>query len=146
MPYSRILHLLLGLVFLLGSTVAAAQKSVDGTIVIDTASIALGVGVEWGEGTLTLDNGTQYKFTLQGLEVGGVGVAQVRATGDVYNLDSVSEFPGIYVAAEANVTVLRGPGARTMRNEPGVVIHLASVQEGTKLTLAAEGVRIRLKQ
>jgi hypothetical protein len=144
MPYRSVLQLLLGLAFL-GSMVAA-QDSSDGRIRIDTASIALRVGVEWGEGTLTLDNGMQYKFTLQGLEVGGVGVAQVRAEGDVYNLDNVSEFPGIYVAAEANVTVMRGPGARTMRNEHGVVIHLASVQEGAKLTLAAEGVRISLKQ
>ena len=106
--------------------------------------IALGVGVDWGEGLLTLRNGDMYRFSLQGLEVGGVGVSEVRAEGEVYNLERVSDFEGLYVAAKANIAVVRGPGARTMRNENGVVVHIDSMQKGAKLTLAAEGVRINL--
>jgi hypothetical protein len=108
--------------------------------------MALGVGVDWGEGMLTLNNGDRYKFTLEGLEVGGVGVTQVQAQGEVYNLGQISDFAGIYVAAKANMSVVRGPGVRVMENAHGVVIYLSSKQEGVKLTLAAEGIRINLLQ
>lgn len=89
-------------------------------------------------------SGDTYQFSLLGLEVGGVGASEVRAEGEVYNLEKVSDFEGHYVAAKANIAIVRGPGARTMRNENGVVVPIDSVQKGAKLTLAAEGVRINL--
>jgi len=135
----------LGLVcaLLIVASTVAAQSS--GKISLHATSVAVGVGVQWGNGTLTLNNGKHYQFTLQGLEVGGIGVAEVNAAGEVYNLQNLSDFNGVYVAAEANVTVGSGPGAQTMHNEHGVVINLSSVQKGVKLTLAGAGVRIALK-
>jgi hypothetical protein len=49
------------------------------------------------------------------------------------------------VAADANVAVGSGPGIQTMRNEHGVVINLSTEQQGVKLTLGGQGVRITLK-
>ena len=50
------------------------------------------------------------------------------------------------MAAKANAALIRGTGARIMRNEHGVMVHIYSVQKGAKLTLGAEGVRISLLQ
>jgi len=94
---------------------------------------------------LTLNNGQQYKFTVQGLEVGGVGFSDIRAQGEVYNLQNLADFNGVYVAAEANASIGSGGGTRTMRNQHGVVINLSSAQQGVKLTLAGEGMRLALK-
>jgi hypothetical protein len=141
-----VLSVALVLVLGAGGNLAAQDEKPSGTISIQSQTISLGVGVDWGAGLLTLRNGDTYQFSLQGLEVGAVGVSEVRAEGEVYNLEKVSDFEGLYVAAKANIAVVRGPGARTMRNENGVVVHIDSVQKGAKLILAAEGVRINLLQ
>src|SRR5919197_1602119 len=123
--------LVCALLVIAGTVVAQDQPS--GRISLYAASVAAGVGVQWGDGTLTLSDGKQYKFTVQGLEVGSVGFSDVRAQGEVYNLKNLADFNGVYVAAEANASIGDGPGARTMRNQHGVVITLSSVQQGVKL-------------
>jgi hypothetical protein len=141
----RLLSLaLLGALLIVAGTVAAADQP-SGKISLDASSIAVGIGAQWGDGTLMLNNGKQYKFTVRGLEVGGVGFSDVHATGEVYNLHNLADFNGVYVAAEANATVGSGTGAQTMRNEHGIVIKLSSAQTGVKLTLAGEGMRLALK-
>jgi outer membrane immunogenic protein len=136
----------LGLIMCLLFVSAAVARDVpSGTISLSATSMAAGVGAQWGDGTLTLNNGKTYRFAIQGLEVGGVGFADLHAQGTVYNLRRVSDLDGLYVAADANVAVGSGPGTQTMRNEHGVVINLSSEQQGVKLTLGGQGVRITLK-
>ena len=143
--FYRVLSLtLVGAVLVVVGAVAA-QDQPSGKISLDATSVAAGVGAQWGDGTLTLNNGKQYQFTVKGLEVGGVGFADVHAEGEIYNLDNLSDFNGVYVAAEANASIGNGAGTRTMRNPHGVVITLSSAQQGVKLTLAGEGLRIALK-
>jgi hypothetical protein len=98
-----------------------------------------------GDVTLTLHNGKTYRFAIQGLEVSGVGLADLYAQGTVYNLRRGSDLEGLYVAADTNVAVGSGPGTQTRRNEHGVVINLSSEQQGVKLTLGGQGIRITLK-
>ena len=143
--YSRVLSLVLVGALLLVAGTVAAQDQPSGKVSLFVTSVAAGVGAQWGRGTLTLNNGKHYEFTVQGLEVGGIGFADARAEGQVYNLRNLQDFNGVYVAAEGNASIGDGPGARTMRNEHGVVINLSSAQKGVKLTLAGEGVRIALK-
>jgi hypothetical protein len=136
----------LGLIMCLLFVSAAVARDVpSGTISLSATSMAAGVGAQWGDGTLTLNNGKTYRFAIQGLEVGGVGFADLHAQGTVYNLRRVSDLDGLYVAADANVAVGSGPGTQTMRNEHGVFINLSSEQQGVKLTLGGQGVRITLK-
>jgi len=117
----------LGLIMCLLFVSAAVARDVpSGTISLSATSMAAGVGAQWGDGTLTLNNGKTYRFAIQGLEVGGVGFADLHAQGTVYNLRRVSDLDGLYVAADANVAVGSGPGTQTMRNEHGVVINLSS--------------------
>jgi hypothetical protein len=136
----------LGLMCLLFVVSAAVARDVpSGTISLSATSMAAGVGAQWGDGILTLNNGKTYRFAIQGLEVGGVGFSDLHAQGTVYNLHKVSDLDGLYVAADANVAVGSGPGTQTMRNEHGVVINLTSEQQGVKLALGGQGVRITLK-
>jgi hypothetical protein len=136
----------LGLMCLLSVVSGAVARDVpSGSISLSATSMAAGVGAQWGDGTLTLNNGKTHHFAIQGLEVGGVGFSELHAQGTVYNLRRVSDLDGLYVAGDANVAVGSGPGTQTMRNEHGVVINLSSEQEGVKLTLGGQGVRITLK-
>jgi hypothetical protein len=51
-----------------------------------------------------------------------------------------------YRFAIQGLEVGSGPGTQqTMRNEHGVVINLSSEQQGVKLTLGGQGVRVTLK-
>jgi len=127
--------------------VAADAQMPSGTISLETTAIAAGAGVHWGDGTLTLNDGRQYNFALRGLAVGSVGMAKVNAEGKVYNVPTLSDFDGTYLAAEAGVAIGGGgPGVITMRNQHGVIIEQQSVQQGAKLTIGVQGVEIALKQ
>lgn len=125
---------------------AAQDKKPSGSVSIESTSVAVGVGVNWGDGILTLNDGRSYRFSLNGLEVGSLGASKIRAEGNVYNLTTVSDFEGTYAAGEASIAVGGGPGVVAMRNQHGVIIQLESVQQGAKLTLAAQGVDIQLKK
>jgi len=122
----------------------AADNPPSGTVSIQSTSVAAGVGVQWGDGTLAY-NGKKYSFSLQGMEVIGVGYSEVKAEGTVYNLTKLADFEGVYASAEAGAAAGSGPATMTMKNPHGVVLTLHALQEGIKLTLAAGGVNIELK-
>jgi hypothetical protein len=126
------------------TTAVARGPAPSGTLSIATTSIAVGIGVHWGNGVLTT-HGRRYSFAVQGLEVGGVGVSKVRAVGQVYHLRQPSDFAGTYVAVGADAALGGGAGVLTMRNQHGVVINLQSVQQGIKLTAGIEGITITLQ-
>jgi hypothetical protein len=84
MIHWRYKRLSLGLIMCLLFVSAAVARDVpSGTISLSATSMAAGVGAQWGDGTLTLNNGKTYRFAIQGLEVGGVGFADLRAQGTV---------------------------------------------------------------
>jgi hypothetical protein len=92
----------------------------DATVELSSGSLAAGVGLSWGGGILHY-KGKQYKFKVDGLSVGSVGLQNASARGKVYNLKNVSDFSGNYAAIAAGVTVGGGAGAKTMKNEKGVI-------------------------
>ena len=61
----------------------------------------------WGSGTL-IYQGRRIPFRISGAGLGGVGMARVRATGEVFNMTDMSQFPGAYGQFRAGVVV---PGA-----------------------------------
>src|SRR4029450_2931519 len=121
---------------------APAQEPANhsGTVTVTATSAALGVGWSWGKGTLTLLNGKQYAFKVEGLDVVAVGFKQATGVGNVYNLKKVKDFEGTYVAATASGTVGGGMGATSMRNDKGVVINLSGVGQGVDFGLGVAGV------
>jgi hypothetical protein len=138
-----VLIVLLTLV-LFASVSLASEKKPSGTVSIETTSVAIGIGFEWGEGVLKFQ-GKEYKFRIKGLSVVDVGVTKISATGNVYHLNRVSDFPGTFAAVEAGGALGAGAGAQAMENHYGVVMTLTSTKAGLKLKLAAEGIRVQMK-
>ena len=135
--------LALAVVALVGGT-ALAQEKPDATLVFTESSVAAGIGYSWGGGTLTYQ-GKAYPFKIDGLSVGAVGASSVTATGDVYNLKTLDDFNGNYVAATAQATVGGGAGATAMQNQKSVVLKIVSTTQGLDFKFAADGVKITLK-
>jgi hypothetical protein len=131
---------------LLVAVVAVAQQGTpSGKVSIESKTIAIGVGVSWGDGKLTYQ-GKDYPFSIDGLSVADLGISKASATGNVYNLTKLADFAGNYVAAQAGAAVGGGAGAVTMRNQHGVVMELTGTGTGVRLTLAAKGMEVKLKQ
>jgi len=118
---------------------------VSGTVTMKIKAVALGIGVEWGEGTLTMYDGTSHDLKVRGLTVVDVGVTSIEATGEVYNLVEAKDIEERFVAGAAGAALVGGGSAVAMKNRKGVVMKLKSVQKGVRLTLAAEGLKVALK-
>jgi hypothetical protein len=57
----------------------------------------------------------------------------------------VADLAGLYAAAELGFTLAGGEGGMAMRNERGVTLYLASVEEGVKTTIGGARVEIKLR-
>lgn len=130
-----------GMVSLVG---AADAPDPSGTVRISSSAVAAGVGVTWGDGTLNY-RGQTYAFSVNGLSVVDLGISTVTATGEVSNLNRIEDFSGNYAAGEAGIALAGGPSDVIMKNENGVVLRLHGTQQGVRLTLAAQGVSLKLK-
>ena len=79
---------------------------------------------------------------VDGLTVGEVGVKRATAVGNVYDLKSLADFDGTYVAGGAGATIGGGAGITAMKNQNGVTIEMKSTTQGASLKLAAEGLKL----
>ena len=122
----------------------AAEPPPSGTVKITSKAIAIGVGVTWGDGQLTYQ-GKTVPFSVNGLSVVDLGITDITSTGEVFNLNKLSDFSGNYVAGEAGAAIASGPTDTVMKNQNGVVVRLHGTQKGARLTLAAAGVTLTLK-
>ena len=77
----------------------AAAGSDTGTVSLQSKSVAAGIGVSWGDGSLVY-RGNRYAFSVDGLSVldlAGVSseaLPAVSATGNVTNLKRLEDFNG----------------------------------------------------
>ena len=126
------------------SVAMAADPPPSGTVKLTSKAVAIGVGVSWGDGTLTF-GGKTYPFSIDGLSVADLGVSDITSSGEVFNLKNVADFSGNYVAGEAGIAIAGGPTDTIMKNENGVVLRLHGTQQGARLTLAAQGVKLTIK-
>jgi hypothetical protein len=124
-------------------TTTSNLGSTEGTVTFSGGAVAIGVGFQWGSGTLTYQN-RQYPFRLDGLSVVDIGVTRVTGSGTVHNLYKLADFNGNYVAASAGAALAGGGSVGTLRNQNGVVIDGITTAQGVRLTLAPGGVNIRL--
>jgi len=127
------------------SVAHAASSAPDGKLALHEGSVAAGVGVSWGSGTLTY-GGKEYPVQVDGLSVGDVGAARVEAAGVVHNLKKLSDFDGNYTAVGADVTAGGGAGVAAMENSNGVEIELFSTTQGAKVALGPSGVKMKIKR
>ena len=122
----------------------AAEPPPSGTVKLSSKAVAIGIGVSWGDGTLSF-GGRSYAFSIDGLSVADLGVSDITTSGEVFNLKNVADFSGNYVAGEAGIAIAGGPTDTIMKNENGVVLRLHGTQKGARLTLAAQGVTLKIK-
>jgi hypothetical protein len=95
-----------------------------------------------GGGVLTYE-GKQHSFTIGGLGVGGIGASSINATGEVYNLHKLEDFPGAY--GQARVGYVAGTlsaGDLWLENSKGVRMHLKAERKGLALSLGADAIYI----
>jgi len=128
----------------LSSGVFAEDAKPDATLELTQTSVALVIGYTWGGGTLTFQ-GKSYPVEIDGLSFLALGVARAKASAEVYNLKTLEDFPGTYMAGSIEGTAVAGAGATTMRNQNGVVVHLFTTTEGLNLKLAPEGIWLYFK-
>ena len=106
--------------------------------------MAVGIGVTWGDGTLTF-GGKPYAFSVEGLSVVDLGVSDVKTTGEVFNLKNVADINGTYASAEIGAAVVKGENDTIMKNEKGVVLLPARHSEGRPADAWPRGRKIKLK-
>jgi hypothetical protein len=122
----------------------AAEPAPSGTLKLTSKAVAIGIGVSWGDGTLSY-GGKNHTFSVDGLSVADLGISSVTTGGEVFNLKNVADFSGNYVAGEAGIAIAGGPADQILKNQNGVVLRLHGTQQGARLTLAAQGVKLTLK-
>ena len=135
----------LSLVSIVTAISMTAGQTDTGKVTLESKSVAIGIGVSWGDGVLEYQ-GKKYPFTVNGLSVLDLGISKVSARGDVAKLKKVEDFSGNYVAAGAGVTVGGGASAIALKNQNGVEMTLTATTQGVKLALATGGLDIKLKQ
>ena len=125
---------------------ASAQERVkSGTVDIEQVQVAFIGSGNLGGGTLHFQ-GKSYHFTVGGLGVGGFGVSKMQATGDVYNLKELRQFPGAYVQGRYGaVAGNKSTGELWLENTNGVIISLRARRTGLAVSLGGDAVIIDFK-
>jgi hypothetical protein len=141
---ARVMGVVVSSLLMMTALAVAQDGPPSGKVWIESTSVAVGIGVSWGDGKLTFQ-GKDHTFNVKGLSVVDLGVSKITATGEVFDLKKLSDFSGNYVAGKAGATVGGGAGAVIMKNQNGVVLKLTSTSQGVQLTLAGAGVDIKLK-
>jgi hypothetical protein len=125
---------------------AVKGKVPDGTVEmheVQAAYIGSGSG---GAGSLFF-RGVQYTFDVGGVGVGGIGLSTIEATGEVYNLNDLAQFPGTYGQARYGFAIgTASAGDLWMQNEAGVIMHLKAKRTGLMLSLGGDAVVISMRQ
>ena len=128
---------------------ASAQSSslgpVTGTVRIDQLQVAFIGSGQMGGGTLTF-RGRRYGITAGGLGIGGIGASRLRATGAVYGLKRLDDFPGAFVQLRQGWAIGdQGKGRLWLRNDRGVTMRLSTQRRGLQLTMGADAVLVGFK-
>ncbi len=107
-----------------------------------TQIFAGGFGV--GSGALAF-NGKSYPFKLLGTVVGPGSISKVSVTGDVYKLDDLSQFSGVWVEGTGAIGLETAKtGDLWLENKAGVIMHLTGAQTGVTLSLGKDELYIKL--
>lgn len=128
---------------------AAESNTVDGKKAVGTIRLQqvqaayIGSG-STGDGTLTF-KGKTYRFNVTGLGVGGIGFSKVNASGEVYGLEKIEQFPGAYAQGRYGYAFGNSSaGDLWLKNENGVTLHLKAQRQGLMLSLGGDAVSISM--
>jgi len=115
-----------------------------GTLTIEQVQVAwIGSG-NMGGGKLEF-KGRTYNFSIGGLGVGGFGISKISATGEVYNMTDIAQFPGAYAQGRYGFAAAEASkGELWLKNGNGVVLHLDAKRVGLALSMGADAIYIKM--
>jgi hypothetical protein len=123
---------------------AIAGLTPDGTVDMQEVQVAYLASGGGGHGTLFYQ-GSAYPFSIGGLGVGGIGASTISASGEVYKLNSLAQFPGAYAEGRYGFALgNRSGGDLWLQNEAGVILHLKAKREGLMLSLGGDAIVISM--
>ena len=125
------------------SMTTAPSTPPSATVTIREWSAAYYGSAAVGKGTLYY-NGRRHHFTISGLGAGGAGAQKVSATGKVYNLNRLSDFPGTYQGISRGLTLIEGKMHAKLTNGNGVVMYLAGETEGIASSIGVQAFEVTL--
>ncbi|MGZ9006541.1 MAG: hypothetical protein ACXW20_22440, partial [Burkholderiales bacterium] len=120
-----------------------AKAKPSATIELNETQVSLAVGGGVGRGTLHY-GGKSYPFTIKGGGLAGVGVSKVHATGNVYFLNKLEDFSGVYSLVTAGATLGAGAGVSQYENNKGVFMAMISKTKGVDFNLGFGAVTIAI--
>ena len=104
----------------------------------------IAVGAAGGKGVLYFQGGS-HPFKLVGGVTGGGGASNTEASGDVYNLRTLSDFPGLYTQNSGEPGLNKSSTSDLwLRNKAGVVLHVTGRQSGMTLSFGREEILIEM--
>src|SRR5262249_54807821 len=115
------------------------------TLKLSGGSVAAGLGVSWGSGTLTYQ-GKDYPISVTGISVGALGITTLDAAGPGYNLKKLEDLRRHHCAVGAETTRAGGAPVVTMKNGNGVRVNLGATTQGVKVSLGAGGVDMKIEK
>jgi hypothetical protein len=140
---SRIRIIIVALAAMLASAASPARAD-EGFIRISFIKAGWIIGGAAGHGTLTF-HGRTYPITVGGITYGlTFGGSQTNLRGRVTHIFRPSDIEGVYGAAGAGATVIRGPQAIVLTNQKGALLELAGEQTGLMLNLDLSGLALSL--
>src|SRR5215472_5757128 len=117
----------------------------SGTVTMHMFQGALLASGSGGGGLLNFQ-GRSYPFSIKGGGIGGIGASTIDATGEVYHLNNVSQFPGNYVQGRVGFAVGdASAGDLWLQNHAGAVMRLKAQRSGLMLSLGADVMVVSMK-
>ena len=137
---------IVALAALLAAGFSAPAHADSGTIRIQFFKAGWIIGGAAGSGILNF-RGRMYPITVGGLSYGFTfGGSQTSLHGRVTNIFSPSDVEGVYGAAGAGATIIRGPQAIILTNQKGALLELSGVQTGLMVNADLSGLALTLKR
>ena len=110
-----------------------------------------GFDFTWGKGTLTLIDGTTHVFSVSGLGIQGNegSIFEMEVKGEVYNLNMLADFPGVYKRTLGDLSPERGTNTLIIKNERNVhvviTVHFERESGNVRLLPSESGVTVKLE-
>lgn len=138
-----------GFIVALAAIMAAGfstARADSGTVRLSFIKAGWVIGGSVGSGTMTF-RGRTYPLVIGGISYGlTFGGSQTFLRGRVTNIYRPSDIEGVYGAAGAGATVIRGPQAIVLANQKGAVLELAGNQTGLMVNLDLSGMALSLRR
>lgn len=143
--FSGFRTILVALTAILAVGISSARAD-SGTVRISFIKAGWIIGGAVGSGTLTFQ-GRTYPLSIGGLTYGlTFGGSQTNLRGTVSNIFRPSDIEGVYGAAGAGATIIRGPQAIVLTNQKGAVLQVSGRQTGLMINLDLSGMALTLKR